>query len=162
VVSVSDALNVRHSESARFIDHVAIAVADADAASRWYIERLGMRVAYDEAVTAAGVRLMYLAGAAADGPQTMLQLVQPFGPGAVDTFLRERGEGLHHVCFAVAAIGATLAAAGDPGLGEFAGGRGRRACFLAAAPNNVNVELTEVEPSSAPLPWSEHAGRAAS
>jgi methylmalonyl-CoA/ethylmalonyl-CoA epimerase len=159
---MSDVLDGRHIGSARFIDHVAIAVTDADAASRWYVERLGMRVLHDDAVTAAGVRLMYLAGTAAGGPQTMLQLVQPFGPGAVDTFLREHGEGLHHVCFAVEVIGETLAAAGDPGLGEFTGGRGRQACFLAATPNSVNVELTEVAPSSVPLPWSEHAGWAAS
>lgn len=157
---MADVLNGRHGEPVRFIDHVAIAVADADAASAWYVERLGMRVLHDDAVAAAGVRLMYLAGAAG-GPQAMLQLVQPFAPGAVDTFLREHGEGLHHVCFAVAVISATLAAAGDPGLGEFAGGRGRQACFLAATPNNVNVELTEAQPSGKPLPWSRFVRKAA-
>jgi methylmalonyl-CoA/ethylmalonyl-CoA epimerase len=152
---VSGAPGGSHGGPARFIDHVAVAVVNADAASKWYTDRLGLTVAYDEAVIAAGVRLMYLTAAAA-GPQSMLQLVQPVAPGPVDAFVRERGEGLHHVCFAVATITQTLAAAGDPGLGEFAGGRGRRACFLAGTPNNVNIELTEIEPSDLPLPWSDY------
>jgi len=161
VVSVNGTLGGSRPGSARFIDHVAIAVLDADSASRWYTGRLGLRVAYDEAVTAAGVRLMYLAGTATD-PQAMLQLVQPVAPGPVETFIREHGEGLHHVCFAVAAIGAALAMADDPGLGEFVGGRGRRACFLAGTPNNVTIELTELQPCDLPLPWAEYVRQAAS
>ncbi|MEU7837822.1 VOC family protein [Nonomuraea sp. NPDC052129] len=124
------------------VDHVGIAVHDADQALPFYVERLGMTVIGDERAEDPGVRLTYL-----DAGNVMLQLVQPFRDGPVARFLRERGEGLHHVCFSVADIETTLA--GLPGQESaqiFMGGRGRRACFLLGEPNGVRVELTERDP----------------
>ncbi|MEO3858987.1 VOC family protein [Acrocarpospora sp. B8E8] len=124
------------------VDHIGIAVRDADLALPFYVERLGLTVIGDELADDPGVRLVYL-----DGGNVMLQLVQPYREGPVASFLAERGEGLHHVCFCVDDIPATLAALpGQGGAPIFMGGRGRRACFLLAEPNGVRVELTEREP----------------
>lgn len=143
--------------TARRIDHVAIAVRDADIAARWYVEQLGLRIVADEAVEDAGVRLVYLASGGADGKHTALQLVQPVTPGSVETFVRDHGEGLHHICFTVDDIPQTLRALDQTDAIPFRGGRGKRACFLLTRPNNTLIELTETAPVSDPLPWRRHA-----
>jgi methylmalonyl-CoA/ethylmalonyl-CoA epimerase len=126
------------------IDHVAVAVTDADAASAYYREHLGLAVAHDERLPAIGVRLMYLRAGTTQTADTMVQLVQPIGDGPVADFLAEHGEGLHHVCFAVPALDDALdVLPGESGTGVFAGGRGRRACFLSARPGGALIELTE-------------------
>ncbi|WP_127933871.1 VOC family protein [Nonomuraea polychroma] len=87
------------------VDHVGIAAHNADQAMPFYVERLGLTVIGDERAADPGVRLVYI-----DGGNVMLQLVEPYREGPVARFLRERGEGLHHVCFNVRGIGASLAA----------------------------------------------------
>ena len=129
---------------ARLIDHVAIAVADADQAAARFAALLGLTVAGDEIVPDAGVRLVYLIGAD-ESAQTTLQLVQPVRPGPVRDHLERHGEGLHHVCFAVGSITDTLAGLpGEAGANIFAGGRGRPACFLVTRPCGAMVELVQV------------------
>jgi methylmalonyl-CoA epimerase len=126
------------------VDHVGIAVYSAEAALDWYRDVLGLPLLHDEWLPHLAVRLVYL-GRGQDGA-AMVQLVEPLGEGPVARFLAEQGEGLHHVCFAVADIPALLATL--PGEEETAehlvmGGRGRRACFLQGRPGGVHVELTE-------------------
>ncbi|GAA5059894.1 methylmalonyl-CoA epimerase [Thermocatellispora tengchongensis] len=124
------------------VDHVAIAVHDADKAMTFYTERLGLTLIGDEEAEEPGVRLAYL-----DGGNVMIQLVQPLREGPVARFMREHGEGLHHVCFNVPRIEEVLAALpGEADARIFMGGRGRRACFLLQEPNGVRVELTEKDP----------------
>lgn len=126
------------------IDHVAVAVADADAASTYYCKQLGLTLDHDERLPAIGVRLMYLRPGTDGSAAATVQLVQPIGDGPVADFLAERGEGLHHVCFAVPDIDDALnALPGERGTGVFTGGRGRRACFLSTRPSGALIELTE-------------------
>lgn len=127
----------------RGIDHTAVAVRDADVAMRYYIDELGLVMLGDEIADDPGVRLVYL-GAGAD----VIQLVQPVREGPVATWIEERGEGLHHVCFEVEDIPRALEGIpGQSGCTVFRGGRDRLACFLAGTPSGVNIELTETEPS---------------
>ena len=124
------------------MDHVAIAVRDVDASLGYYTGTLGLVVVGDERVEEPGVRLIYL-----DAGGVFLQLVSPFRPGPVADFLERRGEGLHHVCFAVPDIARALERiAGEGDARVFLGGRGRRACFLTGTANGALVELTELEP----------------
>lgn len=126
-------------ELMRGIDHVAVAVLDADASMRYYVDDLGLELIGDEIADDPGVRLVYLAAG-----DDRVQLVQPIRPGPVATWIEERGEGLHHICFEVSDIPDVLMAiAGQGERPIFRGGRGRRACFLAATPVGVNIELTE-------------------
>ena len=124
------------------IDHIAVAVRDIDASLPYYVDQLGLTPIHDEVLPAAGVRLLYL-----DGGSTMLQLVQPVAPCPVADYLDQRGEGLHHLCFAVDDIPTALRALpGQSGVPIVMGGRGRRACFLASPPNKLRIELTEIAP----------------
>src|SRR5699024_10780613 len=83
------------------IDHVAIAVYDADAAAEWFSRRLGLINVNDELIHSdVNVRLVFLS--VGQGPEkTSIQLVSPIGPGSVAEYLSVHGEGLHHVCFKV-------------------------------------------------------------
>ena len=125
------------------IDHVAIVVADADAAAGKLVELLGYLLAGDEVVAAAGVRLVYLADPGGGGG-TQLQLVQPVEDGPVARFLTERGEGLHHVCFRTNDVHQALRDAQHHERGVFTGGRGQPCAFLDTEPHGLRIELTEL------------------
>jgi methylmalonyl-CoA epimerase len=123
------------------IDHVGIVVADIEAALPYFVERLGLALLEQEVQPATGVRVAYLAAGA-----TTLQLVQPLRPGPIRDHLEERGEGLHHVCFAVADIGdAVQRLAPGSDVDVVVAGRGRRACFLPDPGHGMRIELTEIE-----------------
>ncbi len=113
------------------LDHVAIAVHDLDAAIDAHRRQYGVEPAYREVVESQGVEeaMLPLGG-------SYVQLLQPLGPETpVGKFIDRRGEGLHHVAYAVADIDAALAyleAQGaelvdsEPRLG----GRGARIAFV--------------------------------
>jgi len=127
------------------VDHIAIAVHDIDASLPYYVNELCLALVHDERLPDIGVRLAYL-----QAGNTMVQLVQPTGDGAVAQFLAARGEGLHHVCFAVDDIPLVLDRLKGEGEAQvFMGGRGRRCAFLLNHPNGLITELTETSPYAA-------------
>jgi methylmalonyl-CoA/ethylmalonyl-CoA epimerase len=133
----------------RYIDHVGIVVANADTSAQDLSEMLGVHVVHDEIIDAVGVRLLYLA--VSDAPeQATVQLVQPVAPGPIRDFLTMHGQGPHHVCFAVDQIAAFLSRPSESESKVFTGGHGRQACFLAAKPAGLQVELIELG-AQAPL-----------
>lgn len=141
------------ASGAHYVEHVAVAVRDADSAAVWYHSRLGLEVVRDEKLPEIGVRLVYLMAGTTRHRSwtTAIQLLEPLGDGAVEEFLARQGEGLHHVCFVVDDIRSTTDAdAYERGAAIFRGGRDRRACFLRQSPNGVLVELTEIDPFYAP------------
>lgn len=79
------------------LDHVGIAVTDLAAARALYERAFGLEVAHEEVLEDQGVHeLLFRLG---DG---WLQLVAPLGPDTpVGKFLARRGEGVHHVGYAV-------------------------------------------------------------
>src|SRR5579862_6915304 len=123
-------MSASEGKAARFIDHVGILVADADGAAELFASRYGLEVINDEVVDEIGVRLVYLAGTD-HGPSATIQLVEPVRPGPMNDHLEEHGEGLHHICLAVADLDAALAAQGGENSPRvFTGGYGRRCCFI--------------------------------
>jgi methylmalonyl-CoA/ethylmalonyl-CoA epimerase len=87
------------------IHHVGYAVTDIDAALPTYQERFGMTVEVRETMEDQGVEAVALGV----GPGH-LELIRPLEPdGALSRFIAKRGEGLHHVAFAVTDIEASLA-----------------------------------------------------
>ena len=84
------------------IDHVGIAVRD-DGAAETFGRLLGLDAPELEAVGAQAVRVCFLPSAPPN-----LELLAADGEGAISRFLERRGEGLHHVCFAVDDIAADL------------------------------------------------------
>jgi methylmalonyl-CoA epimerase len=121
------------------VDHVAIAVRDVDPYLAYYRDRLGLFVVHDEVLVDPPVRLLLL-----DAGNVRIQLVQPCGPGRVLSFIEDRGEGLHHICFLVDRIEATLLSRRlDLDGPIFLGGQGRRCCFVDDERTGVAVELME-------------------
>jgi methylmalonyl-CoA/ethylmalonyl-CoA epimerase len=125
------------------LDHVAIAVADLDAAIEGYRSRYGVEPLYRETVESQGVEeAMIPVGG------SFVQLLEPLGDETpVGVFLSKRGEGLHHVAFAVVSIETALehlAAQGarlvdaEPRIG----GRGARIAFVH--PGDLSGTLIEL------------------
>jgi methylmalonyl-CoA/ethylmalonyl-CoA epimerase len=87
------------------IDHVAIAVADLNAAVAWYQTMFGATVAHRERVAGDEVEeaMLQVAG-------SYIQLLTPTSPSSpVARFLERHGEGLHHVGYRVADVASVLA-----------------------------------------------------
>jgi methylmalonyl-CoA/ethylmalonyl-CoA epimerase len=129
------------------IDHIGVAVEDIDAALALYEQSFEMAPAHRETVESQGVEAVLL-----DVGDGHVELLRPLGPDtAVGKFLARKGEGLHHVAYAVEDIDATLgklAAAGLELIDNEAriGIRGSRVAFLH--PRSTGGVLTEiVEPA---------------
>ena len=128
------------------LDHVAIAVRDLDAAIAGYRDRYGVEPLSREVVESQGVEeAMIPVGG------SFVQLLQPLSSDSpVGRFLERRGEGLHHVAFAVADIDAALEhlkAQGARLVDEIprSGGRGARIAFVHPADlTGTLIELVEL------------------
>jgi methylmalonyl-CoA/ethylmalonyl-CoA epimerase len=129
------------------IDHVGVAVSDLDAAAALYEGTFGMPLAHRETVESQGVEAALL-----DVGEGHVELLQPLdAENIVGRFIERRGEGLHHVAYAVDDIDATLEQLKGSGvelIDEQArvGIRGTRVAFLD--PQSTGSVLTEiVEPA---------------
>jgi methylmalonyl-CoA/ethylmalonyl-CoA epimerase len=128
------------------LDHVAIAVEDLDLALAQFRAQYGVEALRREVVEDQGVEEAMLAVGGSH-----IQLLQPLAPDTpVGRYLERRGEGLHHVAFAVADIEVALAhlrAKGARLVDEQPrrGGGGHRIAFVhPAAFAGTLVELVEV------------------
>ncbi len=126
----------------RRLDHVAIVVRDTEAALRFYGGHLGLEVQSTEEIASPPVRLTYL-----NAGNIFIQLVEPLKPdGPLVDWLGEHGEGLHHICFGVDDVTASVTSLSDPGAPVVIGnGRGRQSSFLACDDANVQIELTQFD-----------------
>ena len=135
------------------IDHVGIACRNLDEAIARYESVFGLTVTSLETNPEQGVReAMLQVGDAAGGP-TWVQLLEPTGPDTpVGKFIARRGEGVHHVGYAVADITAALASIGATGVRPIDqrprhGSMGASIAFLH--PADLGGVLTElVEPAA--------------
>jgi methylmalonyl-CoA/ethylmalonyl-CoA epimerase len=131
----------------RQIDHVAIAVADLGSASARLADLFGLRATPTEQVAAQKTDVVFL------HPETggAIEMICPNGNAGLQKFLDRRGPGLHHICFEVddlAASLATLKAAGVELIDESPrpGARGHLVAFLhPRATGGVLFELCEKE-----------------
>ena len=78
------------------IDHLGIAVRDLDASIVKYRDILGMEYLGREVVPDGTVEVAFFRIG-----ESQVELVQPLHNPGVERFLDKRGEGLHHVCYAV-------------------------------------------------------------
>ena len=86
------------------LDHVGIAVADLATARTLYEQVLGLEVTHEEVLEEQGVHELLLRTG-----EAYVQLVAPLAPDSpVGRFLAKRGEGVHHVGYAVPDIAAAL------------------------------------------------------
>jgi len=140
------------------IDHVAVAVADRDTASRDLSALFGLVPGARETVVGQMTDVAFLHAAPGGDDQTAVEICAPAlsKDGPLARFLARRGPGLHHVCFEVEDLRgalATLKAAGVRLIDETPrpGARGHLVAFLhPAATGGVLFELCE--------PASTHLG----
>lgn len=131
------------------IEHVAIAVADIDAAIAHYKDVWGLDVEHRERVEDQGVEEAMLPLG-----DSYLQLLGATSPSTtVGKFLERRGEGLHHIAYEVDDLEATLnelKAKGVPLIDEAPrrGGRGHMVAFVHPKGNHgLLVELIQAPQS---------------
>ncbi|CAN5752362.1 methylmalonyl-CoA epimerase [soil metagenome] len=125
------------------LDHVGIAVTDLDATISGYAGRYGVTPIHREVVESQGVEeAMIPVGG------SFVQLLTPLGPDTpVGRFISSRGEGLHHVAYAVTDINAALAHLAAEGAHLVdpeprVGGRGARVAFVH--PKDLGGTLVEL------------------
>jgi methylmalonyl-CoA/ethylmalonyl-CoA epimerase len=137
--------NARSSKGTRGarIAHIGIAVRELQAALPFYRDVLGLpEVPLENADGAAIVGL-----ATGDSLVELLEAQTPDSP--VGRFVARRGPGIHHICFVVGDIEATLARCRAAGIrlidqAPRVGAEGKRIAFLhPASKGGVLVELTE-------------------
>ncbi len=96
------------------IDHVGIACRDLDAAIERYRGVFGLTLVSQEVNAEQGVKEAMLATSSGS---SYVQLLEPLAPDTpVGKFLERRGEGMHHVGYAVADVRAALAEIGAAGV----------------------------------------------
>ena len=89
---------------ARHLNHVALAVNDVDDTLEFYARVFGVKATATEDIPDQGVRASIIRVGG-----SLLELIQPTDPaGAISKFIERRGEGMHHVCFEVDDLQATL------------------------------------------------------
>jgi methylmalonyl-CoA/ethylmalonyl-CoA epimerase len=89
------------------VDHVGLAVADLDAAKKWYHDRLGMIVVHEEVNKDQGVVEAMLAVRAAPAGSAQVQLMAPIDESSmIAKFLDTRGPGLQQLAYRVSDIDA--------------------------------------------------------
>lgn len=94
------------------IEHIGIAVKDLDVAIAYYEKVLGMQCYAVEEVKEQKVKTAFFRVG-----QTKIELLESTDPeGPIGKFVEKRGEGLHHLAFAVEGLEATLATVKERGV----------------------------------------------
>jgi len=87
------------------INHIAIVVPKLEDAVPFWAEALGLRVAHQEHVSDQGVDVAFIPVGESD-----IELLEPVDlDSGVARYMEKRGPGIHHICFEVDDITATLA-----------------------------------------------------
>ncbi|MGD1036702.1 MAG: methylmalonyl-CoA epimerase [Roseiarcus sp.] len=128
------------------LNHVAIAVADLEAASARYRDGLGARVSSPASLPEHGVTVAFV-----ELPNTKIELLQPLGDNSpIAKFLERNPDGgMHHLCFEVDDILAArdqLHTSGVRALGDGQpriGAHGKPVLFLHPKGNGTLIELEQ-------------------
>ena len=94
------------------IEHIGIAVSNLDEATKYYEEVLGLECYAVEEVEDQKVRTaFFMVG------ETKIELLESTDPeGPVGKFIEKRGQGIHHIAFAVKNAGEALRNAENKGI----------------------------------------------
>jgi len=129
------------------IDHVAICVADIDAAAATFSAVLGLQPKEREVVASQQTEALLMPVG-----DTSVELISPRGNKSLDAFLAKRGPGLHHIAVEVEGLEQALVLLKSLGVtliddAPRRGARGHNVAFIhPKATGGVLVEL--VEPAS--------------
>ncbi len=129
------------------VDHIAIVVPDIDAALEFWHTALGLPVAHKEEVPEQETAVAVMPVG-----ESEVELVQPTTDSSgMARYLDKHGPGLHHICFEVDDLQATLAQLRETGIRlineePVVGAGGRRVAFVhPKSASGVLVELVQSE-----------------
>lgn len=123
------------------IDHVGIAVADLDAAIKWYHDSLGMIVLNEEVNKDQGVREAMLSVRGAPVGSAQLQLMAPLDENSpIAKFLDKRGPGIQQLAYRVSDLDA---------LTERLRQQGTRLLYEAPRRGTANSRINFIHPKDA-------------
>ncbi len=132
------------------INHVAIIVPDLDGALEFWEGALGLKLERTESVPSEGVDVAFIPVGGSN-----VELMKPtVADTGVARFLEKRGPGIHHMCFEVDDIEATLARLRERNIQlinqePVAGHGGRRYAFVhPKSTGGVLVELYQLNDES--------------
>jgi methylmalonyl-CoA/ethylmalonyl-CoA epimerase len=127
------------------IEHIGIAVKNIDEANRVYEQLLGIAPYKTETVNSAGVNTSFFQ--TGDSKIELLEATREDSP--IAKFIEKRGEGIHHIAFAVADIYFEMQRLKDNGLTllneePIKGADNKLICFIHPKySNGVLVELCQ-------------------
>jgi methylmalonyl-CoA/ethylmalonyl-CoA epimerase len=128
------------------ISHIAVVVPKLDEAMGFWVEALGLPLSHVENVAEQGVDVAFLPVG-----ESEIELLEPVdAESGVARYLAKRGPGMHHICFEVDDIQATLdqlKAANVPLINEepTMGSGGKKLAFIhPKGTGGVLVELYEL------------------
>ena len=128
------------------VNHIAIVVSDLEESLRFWVDALGLKLAHTEHVDSQAVDVAFLPVG-----DSKIELLKPTDDeSGVARYLEKRGPGMHHLCFEVDDIAATLTslkAVGVQLINEVpvVGSDGRKFAFIhPKSANGVLVELYEL------------------
>jgi methylmalonyl-CoA/ethylmalonyl-CoA epimerase len=130
------------------IDHVAICVADVDAAKDVWKRAFGLEPTVREHVASQATDAMLLP-VDERGEGTDIELIAPHGNATLEKFLEKRGPGIHHIALEVEGIEDALAFLKGLGVrlideSPRTGARGHKVAFIhPSATGGVLVELVQ-------------------
>lgn len=141
------------SERILGIDHIGIAVSDLDAAIRLYRSLFGSGPDSTEEVADQKVRTAFFSAG-----ESNIELLEPTGDDSpISKFLARRGDGIHHICLAVADLERFLDELRQSGVRLIdsvprTGAHGKRVAFVhPKSTGGVLIELSEA-PRGEPCP----------
>ena len=126
------------------IDHIGIVVHDLDESLKTYCDQLGFTLLERVTIPEQLVEAAFL-----DASNGTIELIAPTdSESGTARFLQNRGEGTHHICFAVDDLEATLAELRDQGVRLIdetprQGVHGRVAFVHPKATHGTMIELLE-------------------
>ena len=127
------------------VDHIGVAVKALERSLPLWAEALGLELAGVETVEGEQVKVAFL-----EAGETRIELLEPTGSGsAVAKHLAKRGEGIHHLTFAVRDLHAAIERLRARGVevvgdGPRVGASGRGVAFLhPRSTGGVLIELVE-------------------
>jgi len=134
--------------SVKRINHIAIVVEEIEDALHFWRDALGLKVTHVEEVPDQASVVAFLSVG-----NTEIELVKPTSDeSGVARYLKERGPGIHHICFEVDDIEASLESLKASGVRlinsePVIGTNGKRIAFVhPESAHGVLVELYELSP----------------
>ena len=132
----------------KILYHVAIAVKNLEEVEKLYETALGLTVEHREIIEEQGVKTSMMVP---ENGGTAIELLEPLGENSpISKFLKKRGEGIHHVCFIVDDIKASLERLRSEGIDLIdneprIGAYNAKVAFIhPKAMNGVLIELAEI------------------